>query len=113
MEDKELLEKGYYQFEPSSLDNENIIACFQKCIKDEFGKKYFIDIKKWQGFKHPTTHELFDPSYEFEVYFTDKETDCPVKILLYAGWSVDDVEDRAEKLWQTDLWKYYERYEEE
>ena len=112
MNDTELLENGYAQFKPSSFDEEGVETCFQKRITDKVGKKYFITVNKYNLDIHLPDGKISGPSYEFTVYFTNKANNCPVRILFYAGWSIKEAEDIAEKLWQTGLWNYYETWEE-
>ena len=48
MDDEYLLERGYKEYLPNPvLDNESIVKKFQKRFDDDFGKKYFIDVTKW------------------------------------------------------------------
>ena len=110
--DEILLNAGYKQFKPITEFYHDSDVGFQKRFDDEVGKKYFITCIKYPEWYHPYTNESFPPSYEFEIQFTDKETGCPVNVLLFAGWpDIESVEKRAEDFWNMGCWKYYERFE--
>ena len=47
MTDEYLLEQGYKKYNPTPFDNKSVVARFQKCFDDDFGRKYFIDVLKW------------------------------------------------------------------
>lgn len=42
MTDEYLLELGYKEYEPTMFDNCSIIARFQKCFDDDFGKNTLL-----------------------------------------------------------------------
>lgn len=110
--DEVLLNAGYKQFKTGLEFHPTAETGFQKRFDDEIGKKYFITCIKYPAWEHPYMKETFPPSYEFEIQFSDKETNCPVNVLLFAGWEdIESVEKRAEDFWNMGCWKYYERFE--
>ena len=38
-----LLEKGFNEYKPTQFDSPSCDECWQKCYKDETGKKYFLE----------------------------------------------------------------------
>ena len=104
--DEILEEKGYKSFKPGPFDNDSIIEKFQRCIRDDVGKKYFITIDKWQSFTHPHTGETYPSGYEYNTYFTFNG--YPVQMKFYAGWDIDEAEEKMEELWQKGGFDYYE-----
>lgn len=111
MIDKDILDAGYCEYPVGRFDGAGVIANFQKCVKDDIGKKYFLNIHKYQGWTHPHTNEYYPESYEFETYFVNYD-DEPVRMLFYAGWTIESFEDYAKQLFNTGLFDYYERYNE-
>lgn len=109
--DKILTEKGYMEFSVPNFYPEHIVRYFQKRFDDKIGKKYFINVHKWFN-KSLDKNKEIQSIYEFEVVLSKIDTDLPVKMLFYAGWNIADVEDYAEKLFQTGLFSYYEEWDE-
>lgn len=115
MTDQELLDRGYKQYKPSPLCHKSIEACFQKRFDDDVGKKYFITVKKWEAVEHPYTHEKWGPTYEYDVQLYDGDRDDErnaIDLLFHSSWEVDKVEECMEKLFETGLFGYYEKWEE-
>ena len=108
---EDLLKAGYAEYRPGPLDHESIERKFQKRIDDEVGKKYFINAHKWRDAVHPTTGEKISSPIEFEIQLCDKETGNPVNLLLFGGWTIEDIEKRAEEFWDMGCWKYYEVFQ--
>ena len=112
MTDHEIINAGYKEYEPTKFDPSSVEKCFQKRFDDNRGKKYFIDIKKWEEFAHPYTGEKFDASYEFHVQFCSLEGH-PVNMNFFYGWSIEEAEKYIEHLFGTGLFKHYELFDEE
>jgi hypothetical protein len=88
---------------------------FQKRYDDEIGKRYFITINKWRAFRHPYTGEEFPATYEYSVQLYKKDGRHDVKavdFLFHSTWSVDEVEEYMNKLFETGLFEYYEKWED-
>lgn len=109
MENKDLLNRGYHRYAPTRFHADGITDCFQKRFDDKKGKKYFINVNKWEGWYHPTTNELFAPAYEYEIVFT--KNGAPIRMLFYSNWTIEDVEVEAERIWATMGYDYYEEVE--
>lgn len=115
--DQDFLSRGFKQFPPILyLDSNGIETRFQKRYDDEIGKRYFITVNKWKAIKDSRLSNGGLPTrYEYEVYFQKDDGNDgtkAIKILLYAGWDIDEVEEYVQKLFETGLFEYYEKWEE-
>lgn len=110
MVDKDFLDNGFTEFEPSPFDGD-VETCFHKTYKDKVGEKYSIIVKKWGDFKHPYTNEIFPLGYEYNIQLYKKEKHDAVDLIFHNSWELKDVEDYLEKLWQTGLFDYSEKFE--
>ena len=116
MNDEYILNRGYKQYAPTAFDSEHIIARFQKRFDDNFGKKYFIDIKKWSNKYIPMSHrnEYWKPfSFEYEIYTTMFEEEKPMIINFYSDWTIEEVENFAENFFEKIKPNYYENWDGE
>ena len=112
MTDKEILDKGYHGYKCTPFDKDYVECRFQKRFDDEIGKKYFIEIIKYGQWRHPSTYELMGDTYEYEVYLEPKNYKGAIRILFYAGATLDEVEKQVEELFATGNYEYYEKWEE-
>lgn len=110
MTDEYIIEKGYKEFAPSRFDNASIVKCFQKRFDDEIGKKYFITIKKWDWTPYHYI-DISDYTYELDTQIYKKDTHEPINLSFFSGWHLDDVEDYMEKIWNAELFDYYEEWD--
>ena len=109
MTDKELLDAGYKRYDPPSIHADCVTDLYQKCIKDDTGKRYFISIERWDFSR--ISHRASDtqPSFETTVQFTHKNGET-VDITCYNGWEIDQIEKFYDDLWKLGWFKYYEKY---
>lgn len=117
MNDEYLLERGYKQYKPLPvIDNESIVAKFQKRFDDDFGKKYFIDISKWSYDFIPVNRrdEWWKPySYEYDLYVTMfGEEEKPIYLKFGTSWTLEEVEAFAEDFFNKMKPNYYEDWDE-
>lgn len=110
MIDNDIINAGYKEFEPSPFHNKGVSKCFQKRFDDDVGKKYFIDINKWEFPPHPYTKDPIPTSYEFEAFLG--KDDNPIQLVLYSGWDMDKAENFIEEVWKKMGLDYYERWDE-
>ena len=117
MDDKYLLERGYKQYPPTPvIDNKSIVAMFQKRFDDDFGKKYFIDVKKWSNdyvpeFRRDKWWEPF--SYVCHLYVEMFEEGKPIYFEFGTSWTIEEVEKFAEDFFDKMKPNYYESWNEE
>ena len=109
MTEQEILDAGYREYAKTPFDHEGIEKNYQKCVRDDNGKKYFIDIHKWQDLHHPHTGELIEGGYEFTTQLNHAKLDKPMNLELFCGWTIEEAEEVIEKIWQTQF-RYYELY---
>lgn len=116
MNDEYLLERGYKQYKPTPyLDNEYIIAKFQKRFDDDFGKKYFIDVSKWSHNFVPVDRrdKWWQPySYEYDLYVSMFEEEKPIYLKFGTSWTIEEVENFAEDFFNKMKPNYYESWDE-
>ena len=115
MTDQDLLDRGFKRYPRAWFESDGIDVCFQKRYDDEVGKRYFININKWKPIEDRNAPDgVWPANYEYEVYFqnNDSEKRGAIKILLYAGWDIDEVEEYVQKLFETGLFEYYEKWED-
>lgn len=118
MNDEYLLERGYKQYKPTPvLDNDSIIAKFQKRFDDDFGKKYFIDVAKWSHDFVPADRrdKWWKPfSYVYHLYVTMfGEEEKPIYFEFGTSWTIEEVEQFAEDFFDKMKPNYYESWDEE
>lgn len=116
MTDEYLLDRGYRQYSPTPvLDNDSIVAKFQKRFDDNFGKKYFIDVAKWSHNYIPASHrdKWWEPfSYAYHLYVTMFEEEKPIYIEFGTSWTIEEVENFAENFFKKMEPNYYESWDE-
>jgi len=98
------------KYKPTPFDSDGVETRFQKCFVDELGKKYFIDIVKWQPMELNNGNR-YGATYEYETQFYKKGTHDAVNIEFICSWSIEDVEDYLEKLFETGLFEHYELWD--
>lgn len=116
MTDNYLLERGYKQYNPTPvIDNESIVAKFQKRFDDDLGKKYFIDVAKWSHDYVPEYRrdKWWKPfSYAYHLYVTMFEEEKPIFFEFGTSWAIEEVESFAEEFFNKMKPNYYERWDE-
>ena len=86
-----LLNAGYRQFEP----NNHACRAYQKCIRDNHGKLYFITV-----YEYHTHHEGLENTFEADVQFnTDDGLTFDVKI--HNGWTIEQMETVFDEIFWT------------
>ena len=108
--DEKIRQAGYTEYAPPLIDSECVTKFFQKCFSDDVGKKYYIDIKRWDFPPHPYTNEQIPTSYEFEVQFNTQDDKVFNLTLFSHGWTIENAEEFVEDMWQKMNLKYYERW---
>ena len=116
MNDEYILNRGYKQYPKNPvLDNEAIVANFQKRFDDNFGKKYFIDISKWSHDYVPEYRrdKWWKPfSYEYNCYISMFDEEKPIYIKFGSSWTLEEVEKYMEDLFDKMKPNYYESWDE-
>ena len=115
--DEYFTNRGYEKYNRTQFDSDSIMYNFQKRFDGDNGKKYFIDVHKinhdwmceWEK-KQP----WYTPySYEFSCQLYKKDTHAAVNMRFFSDWTIEQVEEFVEKLFQSGELDYYERWNEE
>lgn len=106
--DKDLLSQGFKEFKPGPFDSEHVEKCFQKCIRDEYGIRYFITVRKWMSFVHPYTGEVTPSQYESSVQLYQCGNQEALDLLFHSNWEMEDIEAALNKIWDTGLFSHYD-----
>lgn len=115
MNDEYLINLGYKQFEPIKyFDSDIVVSRFQKCFKDDFGKKYFINVIKYQNDYIPPSHRTYgwQPySYEYEMHITMYEDEKSLDLKFGIDWELNDIEKFAYDFFDKMKPNYYESWQ--
>lgn len=114
--DQYLIDRGYVEYPPSAIDSNIVVAMFQKRFDDQYGKKYFINVKKNSQDFIPLNQRgsWWKPfSYTYEVQISMGENDKTIDMEFFSNWTIDEVEQFMEKLFATMQPNYYELWETE
>ena len=106
---EQLIKAGFDLFPPARDAVEN----FQKRYDDDTGKKYFITATLYPPMRHPYTGAMYYPNYTFTIQLYQKGTHAPVNLEFFDSWKVADVEEAAEKIWNTGMWEHYRVWDED
>lgn len=114
MTDEYLFEHGYKKYPPTTFDNENIVAMFQRRFDDDFGTKYFINISRWSHDYIPVSYRgrNWEPfGYEYEVQVSMYEEEKSLNLHFFNDWSLEEVEKFAEDFFTRMKPNYYESWD--
>lgn len=108
--EKELKEKNFHEYKPSSIESPSVDKCWQKRYDDEQGnKRYFLDVKHYK-LRHPTLgtdlsgYEVYTQLYmkgshnAFNINFLDGTTITEAEQFideLFESGKLDNYEDRV------------------
>ena len=113
MNDKDIEKAGYKRFDYLPLFHEGATTFWQKRIVDDIGKKYFIDVYRYDFPEHPYTGDKIPTSYEFSMQFC-KDGDA-LNVELLSSWndkSIEEIEAFIEEMWTKLNLDYYEKWDE-
>lgn len=106
---EEITARGYKEYPRGIATPSGVDRCFQKRFSDNVGKKYFVDAYLW----HPLDpYDGVGCDWEYEVYLRLQDGDHPLRVQYYGGCTLDEAEANVEALFQTGLFRYYERWED-
>lgn len=112
MTDRDLIERGYKEYPPTHpFHSTGVEKFFQKCFRDDKGKRYYLNVNKWRTLTHPHTGETIGPNYEFSVQLYQKGTHNPINLLFHSNWDIDAVEKHMKVLFLSGEYDYYELFE--
>lgn len=117
---KSLESMGYKRFNiaPGSIDYGKYDFLYQKCMTDDIGKKYFVNIRFYSFVQHNYWHSDI-PKWSCDAYLYLKTFDLAKEDCEYGvAWitfecnSIEAVEQFAEKMFKNLNGCYYERWNE-
>lgn len=108
--EKELLANGYKRYKPSVVDGECVTDLYQKCFRDDTGKKYYINVKRWDMSRYSDANHTYPVSFEYDVQMYQKKTHNAVNIEFFSDWTLADVEEHVEWLFSSGRFDYYEKF---
>lgn len=99
---QELLDKGYKEFPPTKFDGAD--EAFQKRIRAENGDTlYFINVYMYYSWGE------IPKNFEVETQLYQKGTHEPLNLKFFCDWTLADVEDYIQRIYNVG----FEPYEEE
>ena len=99
---------GYKQFTQRNIWQYTSIG-WQKCFRDEKGKKYYITIAEYDNSQFPNIKEICgDYSFQPETQFESNGTTFDVQ--MHRPDSIEQMEEFFENLWKSMNCNYYETY---
>lgn len=113
--EQHFINKGYHAYNPTPFDSNSVEKRYQKRFDDEIGKKYFIDIIVWDNSFVPQDRrdKWWSPfGYEYSTQLYRKDSHDAVDFLFHSSWTLEQVEEHLEKLFDTGLYDYYEKWDE-
>lgn len=114
--DEYIKEHGFKEYNPTRLDDDSVILRFQKRYDDDFGKKYFIDILKWDNSYVPADRrdKWWKPySYTYETQITMFKDCKALNFEFFSDWTLEQVEKFMEDLFEKMKVNYYESWNDE
>lgn len=106
MNNQDLIDAGYKRYGPSP-NQEFETDLFEKCIRDDKGKKYYIHIYRYDfGADSRGDHIIL---YEAKVQLNTKN-EIGINVTFINGWELKEMEQHCEDLWNSGLYDYYEEY---
>lgn len=113
MNDITLVEHEYKIYLPDPLVHQGADKAFQKCVKDDKGKKYFMEVLKYT-FPYGLRSEIPEPNDQYSISTIlykagTGNIESEMEIKFYSD-DLEYVEKRIEKLWEFTGKGYYEKY---
>lgn len=106
-----ILSKGYTKYNRTPFDKDIVICRFQKCFRDDNGKKYFIDAVKIDHHFIPEDRrdEYWKPySFEYDLQVSVDDDEKPINLQFFSNWTLDKVEEFVEDFFVKMNINYYE-----
>lgn len=113
--DEYLKNRGYKEYKPTRFDNDSVVSRFQKRFDDDSGKKYFIDVLKWDNSYIPAHQrdKWWKPFlYTYETQITVSKDESPVNLEFFSSWTIEKVEKFMEDFFTKMKLNYYESWDD-
>lgn len=113
--DQYFINRGYKKYDKTQFDSNMILYNFQKRFDDNKGKKYFIEIHKYTNEwmrDFDKQQEWYKPyTHTFSCQLYKKDTHAPVNMEFFSDWTIEQVEEFVERLFQNGELDYYEEWD--
>ena len=106
-----ILNKGYTKYPPTEFDNDIVLCRFQKCFRDDKGKKYHINALKIDMHFIPTDRrdEYWKPyRFQYELQVSVGEDEKPINLQFFHNWTLEQVEEFVEDFFVKMNINYYD-----
>ena len=106
-----ILSKVYTKYNRTPFDKDIVICRFQKCFRDDSGKKYFIDAVKIDHHFVPEDRrdEYWKPySFEYGLQVSVGEDEKSINLQFFSSWTLEQVEEFVEDFFTKMKINYYE-----
>lgn len=103
--------KGYTRYDPTQFDKDIVLARYQKCFKDDTGRKYFINALKMDMSFIPSYRrdEYWKPyDFEYNIQVSVGKEEKPINMHFFNNWTLDKVEEFVEDFFVKMNINYYE-----
>lgn len=114
--DDYFLDRGYKKYSRTPFQSDMTLYNFQKRFDDDVGKKYFIDVNKitneWMKEWNKKQSWYTPYSYTYSCQLYRKDTHAAVDMEFFSDWTIDQVEEFVERLFQNGELDYYEKWDE-
>lgn len=107
---EQLLERGYGEYEPSRFDK-GVERVFQKHFDDDYGKRYYLDIKMYAQYADPYGLEESGPVFDVFAQMYRKDTHNAVNLSCLRDWSIVDAEAFFEELFESGMFVHCDNCE--
>ena len=103
--------KGYTRYNPTDFDKDIVLARYQKCFRDDKGKKYFINALKidMRFIPEDRRDEYWKPyHFEYDLQVSVDDDEKPINLQFFSNWTLDKVEEFVEDFFTKMKINYYE-----
>lgn len=103
--------KGYTRYNPTDFDKDIVLARYQKCFRDDKGKKYFINALKidMRFIPEDRRDEYWKPyHFEYDLQVSVDDDEKPINLQFFSNWTLDKVEEFVEDFFVKMNINYYE-----
>ncbi len=116
---KILEENGYQKYTDSLADKNTYVGSWQKCVRNEYGKAYFInfnfsDMSYYSTECTITLYNLSPYHYECDLQFNDSEDGSTINVKIFStSKTLEQIELYIDKMFHKMQFRNYEYYDEE
>ena len=98
---------GYRQFDNSPIFHPHADEFWQKCIRDELSKLYYINLYKYDYSKHPQSG-MDATIWQADVRFTRDNETWNIAFIVPKDYTIPMVETKIHEMWKNNNFDKYE-----